>query len=654
MSNTSINSPIKVGGSSMFQTVDMSKPENDHGHGNDDDGIYYSMTSKTIAPLPYNLPPPDLRRRREINETSAWTPGNIYVRDFSTQQEDSFMNPKVYTSHIDAHEESLEKERKEWENKRNVERNDALQKLYGVAKLKYGSMANMLRAFKKNTGDTITLPEFAEHLRRRNMDSMLPLEDQELVWEQLKSTARGSVAVSSLSKAVEESSKGDEEYSKYSQEKRDMIELRNFLAEEVKRKREESGQGNDIDRSGRGGADITGPDGEDKVKKALGSKTFDLDIGAEEMDNVVEGLFQKKHTKDSHEKFSRFLRLTNVNLHAIPFYDMRTEEVARLKSNARRLGLEMSDPALTTKLSELQDLSKTRILDDIISSRKFKAEAEYKMTQKYLPFTNMTSPIKATRTRQGSGLSGSVSMSALPTSNRSNNNNYGNSGGGSHVPLTFSAREGQQWENNDNSSWTQTLSPSRSTTYITPEPDSTAAALGGEMDPSMYNSTYSEYYPPLNYEPNKPITRNNISDADAKYKLKLERRQLRQKRTETNMKLTKDRLDLEKLHTLNKQLKGEHSRTEDMIRYQTTVFLHDLKAYKKQPLQTMAKKPNLTKSDAMWGGSQKFDDANTNNRDNRDFGTTFRNSFIEPPPQTEPLINLEDRVNKMFSTLNGR
>ena len=91
--------------------------------------------------------------------------------------------------------------------------------------------------------------------------------------------------------------------------------------------------------------------------------------------------------------------------------------------------------------------------------------------------------------------------------------------------MTFSAREGQQWENNDNSSWTQTLSPSRSTTYITPEPDSTAAALGGEMDPSMYNSTYSEYYPPLNYEPNKPITRNNISDADAKYKLKLERRQ---------------------------------------------------------------------------------------------------------------------------------
>ena len=56
----------------------------------------------------------------------------------------------------------------------------------------------------------------------------------------------------------------------------------------------------------------------------------------------------------------------------------------------------------------------------------------------------------------------------------------------------------------------------------------------------------------------------------------------------------------------------------------------------------------------MWGGSQKFDDANTNNRDNRDFGTTFRNSFIEPPPQTEPLINLEDRVNKMFSTINGR
>ena len=60
----------------------------------------------------------------------------------------------------------------------------------------------------------------------------------------------------------------------------------------------------------------------------------------------------------------------------------------------------------------------------------------------------------------------------------------------------------------------------------------------------------------------------------------------------------------------------------------------------------MAKKPNLTKSDAMWGGSQKFDDA-ADSYDGRDFNTTFRSSFHANPPKSEPTINLEARITAM-------
>ena len=37
------------------------------------------------------------------------------------------------------------------------------------------------------------------------------------------------------------------------------------------------------------------------------------------MNDVVDDLFHKKHTQKSHEKFARYLRLTNMNLKTIPF-----------------------------------------------------------------------------------------------------------------------------------------------------------------------------------------------------------------------------------------------------------------------------------------------------------------------------------------------
>ena len=111
----------------------------------------------------------------------------------------------------------------------------------------------------------------------------------------------------------------------------------------------------------------------------------------------------------------------------------------------------------------------------------------------------------------------------------------------------------------------------------------------------MFNSTYSEYYPPLKYEPNMPVTRDNVSDADARYKILKERRRRRASRTKANLQVTKDRLEMQELDALSRSLRRSQSVNEDQIRYQSTIFLNDLKCYKKQPLTRMAKKPNLYK-----------------------------------------------------------
>ena len=163
----------------------------------------------------------------------------------------------------------------------------------------------------------------------------------------------------------------------------------------------------------------------------------------------------------------------------------------------------------------------------------------------------------------------------------------------------------------------------------------------------MFNSTYREYFPPLKYEPNMPVTRDNLSDADTRIKILNDRRRRRAARTKANLQITKDRLEMDELQALSRSLQRSKSVNEDQIRYQSTIFLNDLKCYKKQPLTRMARKPNLTKSDRMWGGQISFD--SKNERDSRDFNTTFRESFIEPQGDGLPTLDIETKIRKMYA-----
>ena len=184
---------------------------------------------------------------------------------------------------------------------------------------------------------------------------------------------------------------------------------------------------------------------------------------------------------------------------------------------------------------------------------------------------------------------------------------------------------------------------------IKPYEMTAAATLGGDLDDSMYNSTYSEYFPPLRYETNKPVTRDNLGDADAKVKQRNERRARRAERTQKNLQVTSDRLELQKLESLARQLRRSQSVNEDQIRYQSTIFLHDLKCYKKQPLTRMSKKPNLTKSDRMWGGQMSFESKSKDKGTSSEFSTTFRDSF-SGAQNNEPTVDIERKIDRMFSS----
>lgn len=66
---------------------------------------------------------------------------------------------------------------------------------------------------------------------------------------------------------------------------------------------------------------------DDAIKSAIGQKTFDLDIGSEELNELIEDIYKKKCTKESTESFARYLRMSNLKLHEIPFYDLRKNDL---------------------------------------------------------------------------------------------------------------------------------------------------------------------------------------------------------------------------------------------------------------------------------------------------------------------------------------
>lgn len=95
----------------------------------------------------------------------------------------------------------------------------------------------------------------------------------------------------------------------------------------------------------------------ERMKKALGMKTYDLDFHPEELDEVLESTFNKLPTTESQRKYARFLHHSNLKLAQIPFYDMRSTEIDRLKHKAVEIDKKLASDEI---MGRFKELSKTR------------------------------------------------------------------------------------------------------------------------------------------------------------------------------------------------------------------------------------------------------------------------------------------------------
>ncbi len=197
-------------------------------------------------------------------------------------------------------------------------------------------------------------------MKRNNLDKYLGEEEQQLVFEYVDQSHSGAVAVSDFLKKVEEREFYGNEHNK------DHTRLKDFLEFHIQQKRAQDAKRQEEIENGQAQGSTSMPtlkvsdrsperkrleelkrskgleNEVEKMKKAMGIRTFGLDVDLEELDHVVEEAFHKPSTNESHHKYARFLHHSQLNLSTIPFYDLRAREIDRLKSRSALI-----DEALT-------------------------------------------------------------------------------------------------------------------------------------------------------------------------------------------------------------------------------------------------------------------------------------------------------------------
>jgi hypothetical protein len=144
----------------------------------------------------------------------------------------------------------------------------------------------------------------------------------------------------------------------------------------------------------------------------------------------------------------------------------------------------------------------------------------------------------------------------------------------------------------------------------------------GRNEDDPFLTTNAKYYPPLIYKPSQPVGRDLVSESEINFRKKEFQRAERYARLKANTEVTRVRLEYEQVEKEVRTLRRDHGRLEDKIRYQTAMFLNDLKGYKAQPLVRMAKKQNIHLSDRMWNGN-----VDHHIPENRDFTSTYNASY---------------------------
>jgi hypothetical protein len=199
--------------------------------------------------------------------------------------------------------------------------------------------------------------------------------DRGRIFDHVDESHKGTVQVKDFLKTIEGYEFQGQEQSQ------DLQKVRDYLQLQIQRSREKeeeavvdstsSRTGNmsefELLKQSKGIANET-----ERMRIALGMRTYNLDFHPEELEDVLQENFHKPPTSESHRKYARFLHHSNLKLGNIPFYEMRSTELDRLKEKAVKVHQALDSDAVMGRFTELAKKrwlpSSTTVNADIINS----------------------------------------------------------------------------------------------------------------------------------------------------------------------------------------------------------------------------------------------------------------------------------------------
>lgn len=512
--------------------------------------------------------------------------------------------------------------------------------------------------------------EFSAYLRRDGLDTYVSESETQQVFDYVHPGAC-EVPVKDFLQKVEEVEFNRAEGNAEAQK------IKDFLSLHLKAKRSNSQTSSQLDELKKGKAIENETE---KMRKALGMKTYSLDVDHEEMNDIIETALDNKEADESQRKYARYLHHSNLKLSQIPFYDNRAIELDRLKHRAVDIHQTLHDAGSKDKFEKLSatyhrgSLTTSHSVDFLNTFQPRQMNLSQSMSELSLsarpsplaPLT--TAPLSDANTNTLNAVStpsrrNLVTDSArgmpFPSSPRmkapsqmeplsrtkpsSQPQNY-DIHPSDFLPTIYDehqsmgrmkdaakvirvekvdphedAKHGRRMVS-DNVNWTNSFQPdpaqsqSQSLRY---------SGSMGSLDENPYVTTNSKFYSALTYKPSMPVTREGeVSEAEQAHLKKEYRRHQRYDRLKANMDVTANRLEYEAMHKELQSMHRTQSRIQNSIRYKSSIFLQDLRAFRTLPLQRMAKRQNIELSDRMWGGN-----AEKQVSEGRDFATTYGSSF---------------------------
>eukprot|EP01031_Cornospumella_fuschlensis_P031424 gene31424-37982_t len=240
-----------------------------------------TWSHQLIAPEMYKPPKKDNKNFVDLRTTATWRPSEVKQRDFATTHKAEYLNPSEIKS--PEHAPAPSSEEVEAQRAENKVRYDAVENMCKTVKSTHGTVGSMLKSFNKKRTDDLSMHEFSTYLKRHKLDTYIHEDDVPKIFSFINPEHGGKVAVSDFLKRVEEVEFNRSEHNQEHQRIRDFIEFHHAQQQAATQSKDAA---NPSLAEVKASKSI--PHEKEKLKKALGMKTYSVDLHPEEFNEILD------------------------------------------------------------------------------------------------------------------------------------------------------------------------------------------------------------------------------------------------------------------------------------------------------------------------------------------------------------------------------